>query len=104
MTEHTKDPAPFYRRHVFICINEREEGHPRGCCLAKGSLELREYMKAKAKEMGLKRIRINTSGCLDRCEKGPSMVIYPEGVWCTGWSKEGVDEVSQAHIRDDGRV
>jgi (2Fe-2S) ferredoxin len=104
VTDHTKDPAPFYRRHVFFCVNEREDGHPRSCCLAKGSLELREYMKAKAKEMGLKRIRINSSGCLDRCELGPSIVIYPEGIWYTCRSKDDVDEVLQTHIRDGGRV
>ncbi|MBL4691406.1 MAG: (2Fe-2S) ferredoxin domain-containing protein [Rhodospirillales bacterium] len=104
MTDNTNDPTPFYRRHVFFCINEREDDHPRGCCRAKGSLELREYMKARAKEMGLKRIRINSAGCLDRCELGPSVVIYPEGVWYTCKSREDVDEVLETHLRDGGRV
>ncbi len=100
----TKDPGPFYRRHVFFCVNKREDGHERGCCADKGSLELREYMKMRAKEMGLKRVRINSSGCLDRCEKGPSVVVYPEGVWYRCESKEDVDEVVETHLRDGGRV
>ena len=61
-------------------------------------------MKAKAKEMGLKRVRINSSGCLDRCELGPSVVVYPEGVWYRCETKEDVDEVLETHIRDGGRV
>ena len=100
----THDPEPFYRRHVFCCINQREAGHARGCCADKGSLELREYMKMRAKELGLKRVRINSSGCLDRCEKGPSVVVYPEGVWYRCENKEDVDEVLEIHVRDGGRV
>jgi len=94
----------FYRQHVFFCVNEREEDHPRSCCLAKGALELRDYMKAKAKEMKLKRVRINAAGCLDRCEQGPSVVVYPEGVWYKCETKEDVDQILETHIRDGGRV
>ena len=104
MTNKINDPNQFYSSHVFFCTNERETSHPRGCCLAKGSLELREYMKYRAKKMGLKSIRINSAGCLDRCERGPSLVIYPEGIWYTCASKEDVDEVLQTHLRDGGRV
>lgn len=98
------DPPLIFKNHVFFCTNCREEGHERGCCAEKGSQELRDYMKAKAKEMGLKRVRINSSGCLDRCEKGPSVLIYPEGVWYTCATKEDVDEVLATHVRDGGRV
>ena len=104
MSEETDDPTPFYRAHVFCCVNQREEGHPRGCCADKGSLELREYMKTRAKELGLKRVRINLSGCLDRCENGPSVVVYPEGVWYRCQNKKDVDEVLETHLRDGGRV
>ncbi|MEE8352458.1 MAG: (2Fe-2S) ferredoxin domain-containing protein, partial [Rhodospirillales bacterium] len=69
-----------------------------------GSGALREYMKAKAKEMKLIRIRINSSGCLDRCEKGPSVVIYPEGVWYTLNTEADVDEILETHVRDGVRV
>ena len=104
--ERTKasDPAPYYEAHVFCCTNERPAGHPRGCCKAKGSEKLRDYMKARAKEFGLARVRINTSGCLDRCELGPTMVIYPEGVWYHVETREDVDEVLQRHLIEGGRV
>jgi (2Fe-2S) ferredoxin len=99
-----EDPPLFYSRHVFCCTNERPEGHPRGCCKAKGSERLRNYMKARAKELGLKDVRINASGCLDRCELGPSMVIYPEGVWYTVRTPEDVEEILKVHLIGGGRV
>jgi (2Fe-2S) ferredoxin len=104
MSSRPDDPAPFYARHVFVCTNERPAGHPRGCCKAKGSEKLRDYMKARAKELGLTRVRINTAGCLDRCELGPTMVIYPEGVWYRPQSVADIDEILAVHVRDGGRV
>lgn len=99
------DPPPYYRAHVFVCTNEREPGHPRGCCRAKGSDDLRDYMKKKATGLGLgKDVRINNAGCLDRCELGPVMVIYPEGVWYNVTCREDVDEVLQTHLVEGKRV
>ena len=104
MSGATSDPPLFYRAHVFFCVNKRPEGHPKGCCKHKGSERLRNYMKARAKELGLSDVRINTSGCLDRCELGPSVVIYPEGVWYTVRALEDVDEILQVHLIGGGRV
>jgi (2Fe-2S) ferredoxin len=98
------DPALFYRKHVFCCTNTRPPGHPRGCCSAKGSEKLRNYMKVRAKELGLKDVRINAAGCLDRCELGPTMVIYPEGVWYRYDSTADLDEILDTHLVKGGRV
>ena len=92
------DPPQFYDRHVFVCTNERPPAHPRGCCQAKGSAELRDYMKMRAKELGLKNVRINSAGCMERCELGPSLVIYPEGVWYGSVSPERFDQILEQHI------
>lgn len=90
----------FYERHVFCCTNERPAGHKRGCCKEKGAEELRNYMKVRAKEAGLKEsVRVNTAGCLDRCELGPTMVVYPEGVWYTCGTKADVDEIVESHLK-----
>ena len=104
MSDQPADPPLFYERHVFMCINTREPGHKRGCCSEKGSVELRDYMKAKAKQLGIKGVRVNASGCLDRCEIGPNMVIYPDGVWYRCTSFEEIDEVLQTHLIEGGRV
>ncbi len=98
------DPPPYYTRHVFCCVNARSEGHPKGSCSAKGSERLRRYLKARAKQLGVADVRINASGCLDRCELGPTMVIYPEGVWYTYASTEDLDEILATHILGGGRV
>ncbi len=98
------DPPPFYRAHVFCCTNERPDGHPRGCCKNKDAEALRNYMKARAKALGLEGVRINIAGCLDRCELGPTMVIYPEGVWYHYRSTDDVDEILQTHVIEGGRV
>ncbi len=98
------DPAPYYRVHVFCCTNERPSGHPRGCCKEKGSEKLRNYMKARAKELGLDDVRINQAGCLDRCELGPTMVIYPDGVWYRYSTAAEIDEILLTHVRDGDRV
>jgi (2Fe-2S) ferredoxin len=99
------DPKLFYSSHVFCCTNRRPDGHKRGSCAARGSEPLRNYMKARAKELGLEpNIRINSAGCLERCELGPTMVIYPEGVWYTYQTKADVDEILQTHVVEGGRV
>jgi (2Fe-2S) ferredoxin len=88
------DPErPFYAAHVFVCTNIRPPGHKRGCCAEKGAERLRNYMKARAKELGIAGTRINIAGCLDRCELGPCMVIYPEGVWYTYRNEQDIDEI-----------
>lgn len=91
--------------HVFCCINERAAGHPRGSCSARGSVDLQEYMKAQGKKFSQgRKIRINKSGCLDRCELGPVMVIYPEGVWYHYRTKEDIDEILESHVLNGKHV
>jgi len=102
--EKPTDPGPYYEAHVFCCTNKRPDGHPRGSCADKGSEDLRNYMKDRAKQLGLKKVRINSAGCLDRCELGPTVVIYPEGVWYSAPTKEDIDEILQTHLVEGGRV
>ncbi len=96
--ENETEEYGFYSKHIFFCTNERKPGHPRGCCAEKNALKIRAYMKAKIKEFGIKNIRINTSGCLDRCELGPTIVIYPDNIWYNYSSIVDIDEIIQDHI------
>ncbi len=88
-----------YQRHVFVCLNERPSDHPKGCCLRKGSAEVRDVLKEELKKRGLAPIvRANNAGCLDACEYGITMVIYPEGIWYGGVTKEDVEEIVERTI------
>ncbi|MGF1641679.1 MAG: ferredoxin [Rhodospirillales bacterium] len=98
------DSEPFFRCHVFCCTNVRPAGHPKGSCARRGSERLRNYMKVRAKELGLEKVRINAAGCLDRCEHGPTMVVYPEGVWYRYETFEDIDEILLAHVGGGRRV
>lgn len=88
-----------FEKHIFVCTNQREEGHPRGCCAGKNSVELAEQLKLRIKALGLNsEIRINKSGCLDACEFGPVVVVYPEQTWYGKVAVEDVDEIIQQHL------
>ena len=109
MADTPADPRLFYARHIFMCTNVRPDGHPRGCCMARateggGVEKLRGYAREKARQLGIESIRWNAAGCLDRCEFGPNMVIYPEGVWYKYESQEDIDEILQKHLVEGGRV
>ena len=103
-TDKPRDPEMHYRTHVFCCVNERAPDHPRSCCSARGSIELRNYLKARAKELGIEGVRVNNAGCLERCELGPNLVIYPEAVWYHDETKQDVDEILERHIINGERV
>jgi len=88
-----------FSKHIFICENKRPDGHPRGCCAEKKSLEIRGKFKSRLKELGLNTdVRANASGCLDACEFGVSIVVYPEQVWYGGVTENDVEEIIQSHI------
>ena len=95
------DPAQmsYYQHHVFFCCNKREP--PEACCANHGSVELQAYAKERIKKLGLNgkgKVRMNKSGCLDRCEEGPVIVVYPEGVWYTYVDRHDIDEIIDRHI------
>jgi len=95
---------PKYKHHIFICTNERSAEDPRGCCKARGSEKIREFLKDEVKRRGLKgTVRANAAGCLDHCEFGPVVVVYPEGVWYRVPSIEDAREILDSHI-EGGKI
>lgn len=94
----------YYQRHVFFCCNQREPGAQ--SCNNHCSQEMRDYAKDRVKALRLSgqgKVRINQAGCLDRCDEGPVLVIYPEAVWYTYVDREDIDEIITEHLQH-GRV
>jgi (2Fe-2S) ferredoxin len=94
-----------YSHHVFFCCNQRTNGEK--CCNDAGASDVRDYAKKKVKELGLSgegKVRINMAGCLDRCEEGPVIVVYPEETWYTYVDKEDVDEIIEEHLKNGRKV
>ncbi len=89
----------FYQYHVFFCTNKRAPGEQ--ACENHGAAALRGYAKQRVKALGDKvsgNVRVNAAGCLGRCERGPTIVIYPEGTWYTYVDQEDIDEIIDSHL------
>ena len=90
----------YYKHHVFFCTNQRDDGRP--SCGERCASDLRDYAKKKCKSLGLSghgKVRVNNAGCLDRCEEGPVMVVYPEEVWYHYQTEADVDEIIREHLQ-----
>jgi (2Fe-2S) ferredoxin len=93
-----------YKHHVFFCLNQRDDG--RACCADHDAVAMQEYAKDRVKELRLSgpgKVRVNKAGCLDRCGKGPCIVVYPEAVWYTYANRQDIDEIIESHLAA-GRV
>jgi (2Fe-2S) ferredoxin len=90
---------PPFTSHIFVCCNQRGDGHPRGCCDPEGSENLRSLFKAEVKQRDLgPSVRANKAGCLDQCEFGPAVVIYPQGIWYGGVQPEDVPRIIEETV------
>jgi (2Fe-2S) ferredoxin len=89
----------YYARHVFFCCNRRDTGAT--CCQNHDADAMRSYCKDRVKERKLAgpgKVRVNKAGCLDRCEEGPCVVVYPDAVWYTYVDKSDIDEIIEEHL------
>lgn len=94
-----------FRKHLFVCTNERPASDPRGSCAAKGSEALRDRFKEVLKARGVKgAIRANAAGCLDQCAQGCTVVVYPDSVWYGHVTPADVEEIVDRHLLGDEPV
>lgn len=88
-----------FDKHIFICINQREPGASRKSCGEAHGLEIVDAFKKRLKELNLPiKLRAQKAGCLDICDFGQTVVVYPEGVFYAGVEKEDVNEIIEEHI------
>jgi len=92
--------TPQLERHIFICTNRRDPANPKGCCASKGAEKVREAFKKAVFEENLQAtMRANAAGCLDQCEHGVTVVVYPEQVWYGKVTPEDVSEIVSSHLK-----
>jgi (2Fe-2S) ferredoxin len=90
---------PVFDKHIFVCNNQREADHPRGSCNCSGSGALHKALKRKLAQKHPEGVfRVNQAGCLNQCEHGPVIVVYPEAVWYGGVTEADLDEIIESHI------
>lgn len=88
-----------YDKHIFICTNQRAADAPRKSCGETHGMEIVDAFKKKLKDLDLPiKLRAQKSGCLDICDFGQTIVIYPEGVFYVGVELNDVDEIIHEHI------
>lgn len=91
-------PLP-YRKIIFVCTNQREAGE-RVCCMAGGGGELRDKLKAMVKARQMRsRVRVSQSGCLDKCEDGPNIMVFPDNVWFSHVTEADLESIVAAVAR-----
>ncbi|MBN8695013.1 MAG: (2Fe-2S) ferredoxin domain-containing protein [Bacteroidetes bacterium] len=88
-----------YDKHIFICVNQRAVGAARKSCGEAHGMEIVDAFKKKLKERELLiKLRAQKAGCLDICDYGQTLVVYPEGVFYVGVTLNDVDEIIDEHI------
>jgi (2Fe-2S) ferredoxin len=86
-----------FEKHVFICSNDKES--PKKCCGSAHGIDLVNAFKKQWESSGSdQKIRIQRAGCLDFCGKGPTLVVYPEGVFYGNVQLEDVKEITESHL------
>lgn len=72
---------PQRKRYLFVCVNRRPEGSPKGSCATRGAVEVHSALKAEIAAAGLAKTEVRpcTSGCVDVCWAGPAIAVEPDG-------------------------
>jgi (2Fe-2S) ferredoxin len=97
--------TPKYNKHIFICTNERPADSPKSDCTRCGGYDIQLKFVELINQHGLKGvIRANKSGCLDACEMGATVVIYPDNIWYTRVTPDDVEEIFKISILNDGII
>ena len=93
-------PKP--EKHVFVCTQQRPDGHPRGSCQSKGAAEVAEefWFQLQARNL-LGKIALTTTGCFGPCGIGPNVLVYPEGVLYSSLKREDVAGIVENHLVND---
>lgn len=85
--------------HVFMCTSCTLNGQQRGFCAKSGSPSLVQKLMMEIEERDLSAdVMVNNTGCFGICDKGPIMVVYPEGVWYGSLTEDAIESICEEHL------
>ena len=82
--------------HILVCCSFRTSGAPQGICHKKGSGDLVGYLESQLSDRGLDEVQVSSTGCLKVCDRGPAMIVYPEGHWYGKLNEDAIDKILDA--------
>lgn len=86
------------QKWVFVCLNQRPEGHPKGSCLDRGAAGVFDALREAQGERMLTSVKVVASGCVEGCLAGPAMLVAPDNVWYGGVTEEDVPLIVDQHL------
>lgn len=82
--------------HIFLCCSFRNSGDAQGACAKKDAAQFAPYLEGELADRGMNGFMVSKCGCLKVCERGPAMLVYPEGYWVGGLSQNRIDQTLDA--------
>jgi (2Fe-2S) ferredoxin len=82
--------------HILVCASFRVAGEAKGVCHRKDSTSLLQYVQSELSDRDMNDVVVSTTGCLNLCEKGPIMVVYPENYWYGEVNEQKIDDILDA--------
>lgn len=85
--------------HIFVCTSCRINGQQKGFCYGKGSVDIVQKFMEEIDERDLSaEVMVTNTGCFGICDKGPVVVVYPEGIWYGNVTEEDVEKIMTEHM------
>jgi (2Fe-2S) ferredoxin len=91
-------------RYLFVCINERAPGHPRGSCMQRGADDVFNELREAQGRHDLINMKVVYAGCMEACTSGPVVAVFPDNVWYGGVTVEDCDTIITEHCLNDRPV
>jgi (2Fe-2S) ferredoxin len=86
------------QRYVFVCLNQRPAGHPKGSCLDRGADDVFNAMRDELGRRLMTNVKVVASGCVEGCLAGPTVLVVPDNVWYGGLTEADVPAIFDQHL------
>ncbi|HKE99403.1 MAG TPA: (2Fe-2S) ferredoxin domain-containing protein [Actinomycetes bacterium] len=85
-------------RYVFVCLNQRPAGHPKGSCMDRGAADVFNAFREEQGDRLLTDVKVVASGCVEGCLAGPTVLVVPDNVWYGGVTEADVPQIVEQHL------